>query len=303
MRSSGYRQFARLDAKFFPALTGCFRGPIFREILSRGCSTYLRATFFEAGVIKALGPDAAIEDGLFLVFNNLRHYHRSDYVYRAAIASKLFLGRHSPNSTTLLPELRVDTCKADLVMLNGTSSVYEIKTERDKIDRLSSQLVAYLRMFDRIHVVTDEKHLRSVQRIAPDEVGILLLTSQFTIREFRPAKSNLLNVDCGVIFDTFRKEEWIEATRELCGKIPDVRPLELFDACRDQFIRVRPSDAHNIMVKILKRRRQIRKSDFIEIPDYLAAAFVESAVPPKDWGKLRLRISSISLADLENDRL
>jgi hypothetical protein len=302
MISSGCRQFARLDSKFFPALAGCFRGPIFREILSRGCSTYLRAAFSEAGVINALGPDAAVEDGLFLAFNNLRHYYRSDYVYRAAIASKLFLGRHSPNSTTLLPELRVDNCKADLVMLNGTSAVYEIKTERDKTDRLSSQLDAYLRMFDKIYVVTDEKHLHSVQQIAPNKVGILLLTPQFTIREFRPAMSNLLNVDCGVIFDTFRKEEWIEATRLQCGKIPDVRPLDLFDACRDLFTRVRPNNAHDMMVKLLKRRRQIRKVDFAEIPDYLAAAFVESAVPPKDWGKLRQQISSISLVDLENAR-
>ena len=300
MRRLGYRQFARLDSKFFPALAGCFRGPIFREILSRGYSAYLRAAFLESGVIKVLGPDAAIEDGLSLVFNNLRHYYRSDYVYRAAIASKLFLGRHSPNSTTLLPELRVDACKADLVMLNGTSAVYEIKTERDKIDRLSSQLGAYLRMFDRIHVVTDEKHLHSVQRIAPNAVGILLLTPRFTIHEFRPAVSNLLNVDCGVIFDTFRKEEWIEATRVLHGKIPDVRPLELFDACRNLFIQVPPSDAHHMMVKLLKKRRQIQKNDFVKIPDYLTAAFVESTVPPKDWGKLHLRISSTSLADLEH---
>lgn len=295
--------FTKLDSKFFPALAGCFRGSIFREILSRGCSTYIREAFCEAGVIKALGPDAAVEDGLLLVFNNLRHYYRSDYVYRAAIASKLFLGRHSPNSTTLLPELRVDNCKADLVMLNGTSAVYEIKTERDKTDRLRSQLDAYLRMFDKIHVVTDEKHLHSVQRIAPNKVGILLLTPQFTIREFRPAMSNLLNVDCGVIFDTFRKEEWIEATQLLCGKIPDVRPLELFDACRDMFTHVRPSDAHYVMVKLLKKRRQIRKVDFAKIPDYLAAAFIESAVPPKKWGNIRLQIACLSLADLENASL
>lgn len=45
------------------------------------------------------------------------------------IANKILLGKHSLNTSHMLSEFRVGYNKADVVIINGTSSVYEIKSE------------------------------------------------------------------------------------------------------------------------------------------------------------------------------
>ncbi len=277
----------RVDPKFLPTLANCFRGPVLRALLLNGFSPYLQEALVGSGIVESLGGKATIGDALEQLFLHLRRFYRSDYVYRAAVVSKIFLGRHSPETTTLLSELRVDTCKADLVMLNGTSTVYEIKTARDNTKRLSAQLAAYLRMFDKIFVMADRCHLDSILAIASPRVGILELTPAFTIRTVRSAITNADYVDPGVIFDALRQDEWIEVTRTLVGHIPDVKPLELFDSCRELIVKVQPRVVHDIMVQVLKRRKQLRRPDFDAVPECLAAAFLESSITPKEWPRLR----------------
>jgi len=74
-----------------------------------------------------------------------REGYRHEYVYKAALTQKIFLGRHSLQTASMLSEFRVGQCKADLVILNGTSTVYEVKSERDSLDRLERQVAAWTR--------------------------------------------------------------------------------------------------------------------------------------------------------------
>jgi hypothetical protein len=56
---------------------------------------------------------------------------RDKYVYKAALTQRVLMGKHSLRTACMLSEFRVGDRKADITILNGTTTVYEIKSDRD----------------------------------------------------------------------------------------------------------------------------------------------------------------------------
>ena len=71
---------------------------------------------------------------------------RYEYIYKAALTHNILMGRHK-RKASLLTEFRIGKCKADIVILNGTGTVYEIKTDRDSLTRLTNQIESYMKVF------------------------------------------------------------------------------------------------------------------------------------------------------------
>jgi len=88
-----------------------------------------------------------------------------------------------------IAELFVDgfSRRAELVMANGKLAAFEIKSDRDSLDRLEGQLQSYLRFFEQVSVVCAERHLPGVLATAPAEVGVLRVAANGEIRSVRPA--------------------------------------------------------------------------------------------------------------------
>ena len=116
-----------------------------------------------------------------------REGNRTDYVYRNAIIDKVVIGRHSINTATPIQEFRVGSSLADLVVLNGTSTVYEIKSERDTLRRLATQIENYSKVFERTYVVTSATRLHSLEHDLPEHVGIITLSRDYTLQTVREA--------------------------------------------------------------------------------------------------------------------
>jgi hypothetical protein len=293
-----HNPLATADDSALPLLARCLTGPVLRALHQTGRSPYLAAAFREAGVERMLGHEATLLDAVLAIFDVLRRRYRADYVYRMAIANKLFLGRHSPASTSLLSELRVWRSRADLVMLNGTSTAYEIKTELDNPDRLRSQLAAYLKMFDVVQVVTCESQLSQLQALIPPSVGILLLSHKFSFQTVREPTSNASNVDIPTIIDALRLEELIQLTQSLCGMVPQTSRVRLVDECAKLLVVQSPRLVHDEMVRLLKRRRVFTSKDFDEVPRELVPAYLESGLRVQAWPQLTQRLSSTQIGEI-----
>ncbi|MBE9547218.1 MAG: sce7726 family protein [Proteobacteria bacterium] len=113
------------------------------------------------------------------VYSYLCNNYRSEYVYKNAIANKILLGRHSINTSTLLNEFRVGNSKADIVIINGDSSVYEVKSEYDSMERLQNQIKSYRTVFDYINIVTHFSQLDKIIKTVDKDIGIIVLTDQY----------------------------------------------------------------------------------------------------------------------------
>jgi len=64
--------------------------------------------------------------------------------------------------------------RIDIAVINGKLHGFEIKSEADTLERLTSQIAAYNRVFDTVTIVCGNKHLDGVKRITPVWWGIYL---------------------------------------------------------------------------------------------------------------------------------
>jgi len=82
--------------------------------------------------------------------------------------------RHDP-TTVVISELGLcrNTVRADLAAVNGIIHGYEIKSDRDSLRRLETQVEVYGRVFDRATLVVGERHLDKATVMVPSWWGVL----------------------------------------------------------------------------------------------------------------------------------
>ncbi len=100
----------------------------------------------------------------------------------------------SGTGAAFISELFIDkfSRRADLVMANGKLSVFEIKSDRDKIDRLKGQVSTYQDFFEEVTVVCATKHQLNVASTVSERVGIWLIDCDGRLSILRKAKAKKL---------------------------------------------------------------------------------------------------------------
>jgi hypothetical protein len=270
-----------VDKRYIRAIPSLFTGSVLRSLAEAGRSPVFESVCQRIGVAGTAGRGATLGDTFEALYEVLKREYRCEYLFKNAIASKLLLGRHSLSTATLVTEWRVAECKADIAIINGTSTVYEIKTSLDNLDRLESQLAAYRQVFDRIYVVTEEALSAKVASEVAADVGIMALTPRYTLREMRPSQSNLHRVKPGVIFDSLRVAEYSEILQTELGFVPEVPNGRRYHECKRLFEQLAPEVAHAGMVRVLRGRTARRGfAPFVErLPPSLKAAGMGGYLP------------------------
>jgi hypothetical protein len=159
----------------------------------------------------------------------------------------------------MLTEFRAGGCKADTVLLNGTSTVYEIKSAYDSMERLTRQIAAYRQVFDKINVITSASQAEKVAGVVAEDIGLLILTDRNTIRTLRAPASVKHAVQPAIIFDSLRSSEYEQIIKAHFGAIPAVPNTRMYQACRELFCTLSPEAAHDVMVAVLKKRGSSRE--------------------------------------------
>jgi hypothetical protein len=105
--------------------------------------------------------------------------------------------QHAHQPDTLVVE-EVNVCRGqsrvDLAVVSQGLHGYEIKSQRDSLSRLASQLQDYNCVFDQVTVVIGLKHLSGVLAELPSWCGIILASweeGQVVLEPFREARPNL----------------------------------------------------------------------------------------------------------------
>ncbi len=259
------------------ALAYLFSSGAIRELAHKGHSPLVGRLLAESGLIQCLDSNCTLSKVYDQAFSILKAKdYRHEYIYKNAIAQKILLGKHSLNTSSMLTEFRAGSCKADVVILNGTSVVYEIKSEKDNLDRLEKQLLEYLGIFDQIYVITGECHVASLLKVIPEEIGIQILTNRFQISEYRPAVSNVSNVSPEQIFESLQRSEYLAILQKNGIGVPNLPNTRIHTAAKELFVTLTPEQAHSGMVEILKQTRNpISLRQFVQsVPDSLRAAAI-----------------------------
>jgi len=195
------------------------------------------------------------------VFDLLVRNYRNEYVYKNLIAQQLMLERHAPGEAVLLSEFRAYESLADLVILNGTSTVYEIKSELDNLARLDKQLDDYLRVFDQVNVVTHHSCSAALQSRLPKHIGLIELDDYGRLEAIRVPANNPGNLSAEAIFYSLRQAEYEAILLAIDGELPCAPPALMMRACADRFAQLPALVAHGMMVDRLKARDRLHRRD------------------------------------------
>jgi hypothetical protein len=286
VKSCKVRNFAPQE---LAAISRLFSSSVIRELARKGRSRSFIELAEESQLLGKLSSTASV----FTVFDSAftalkKEGYRDEYVYKTALILRILLGRHSLRTASVLNEFRVEDCKADLVILNGTATAYEVKSERDSLARLERQIETYSQCFAQVYVIAAENHLDAVKALIPNDVGILKLSNRLEISLVQKALDRPERTSSAVIFDSVRTVE-ARLILEAHGiSIPKVPNTQLHSVLRELFTKLTNLDAHRGMVRVLKRTRNLWQfSDLLDqLPLSLYSAVFSTPLRRVDQARL-----------------
>lgn len=240
-----------------------------KPLLSEATSDALHGLIEAIQIELSLSPNCPLSETINKTYDILRREgNRTDYVYRNAIIDKVVVGRHSINTATPIQEFRVGSSLADLVVLNGTSTVYEIKSERDTFKRLASQITNYSKVFERTYVVTSTTKLHSLEQDLPEHVGVITLTRDYTLQTVREATTNWELMDPIAISRTMTIPEACTALEHLGLPAPDVPNMLIRRAIDEAFSGIDTRICSQMFISTLKNSRKppVTQADITKVP-------------------------------------
>lgn len=266
-----------------------FSASVIRELARNGRSPLFARLAQDSSLVEISTLQDPVRNLFNLAFSILKKKnYRNEYIYKAAIAHKVLLGKHSLQTATMINEFRVGNNKADTVIFNGTSTVYEIKSERDTLVRLEQQMSSYQKVFAKVNIITGDNHLNVVLATAPQNIGVLLLSDRFQISTVREATDYHDKTSQEEIFNSI---QLIEAKKILSNYgivIPKLPNTKIYQALKSEFIQLTPAEAHNGMVQVLgKTRSQLPLADLLKaLPLSLQTAALSVSLRKQDYARL-----------------
>ena len=291
--SAKVRSTVPQDQKQLTALSRLFSSTVFRELAVAGKSAMFARLVHETGL--AAMTAGRVRDVFEAAFETLwKSGLRDEYVYKAALTHRVLMGKHSLRTACMLSEFRVGMCKADIAILNGTTTVYEIKSERDSLTRLERQLHAYRKVFASVYVIAGENHVEAVLRAAPSDVGVMSLSRRYSIQIRREAENAPERICPASVFEALRTHEASELLRNLGVETPDVPNTRLRTELRKLFELQRPELVHAAMLRTLKRTRDLQPLSALvnQLPPSLHAAALSIPLRRADHDKLVVAVNT-----------
>lgn len=262
--------FMPSEKTIFRCYANLFSTNKFQQLLVENDCSYALTKYKKYGVDDP--SIATLGDFYKYAYKKLLKEYRNEYIYKNTIINKLLLAKYSLNTTTILNEFKIGRSIADLVLLNGTSKVFEIKTELDSLYRLESQIADYKKVFEHIYIVTHTHLADKLLKEIDDTVGIITLTGNGALQTIREAKKDTAHLDSSVIIKSLRKQEYSNIIQNYFGEIPQVTPVKYFSTCKEKFSEIPVKELHNLVVSELKKRtikeKELFKSNIIVPPEF-----------------------------------
>lgn len=238
-------------------LVGAFSQAVFRQLSRPTVGPEIGSRLGPFRELHPPGSAASLGDAFDRAYHLLWRQYRSEYVYKNFLISKLIFGRHSPRTAAALTEVGMGQSCADLVLVNGTISTYEIKTDLDDFGRLERQLADYASRSAEVNVVVSESRAVAAERAVPHWVGILALRERGTLGIVRPPTRDLGRVNVDHLFLLLRTQEASTVLKRTLGFELDVPPGLAWKRMRQLFAELPVDVALREVPRVLRQRRTV----------------------------------------------
>ena len=189
------------------------------------------------------------------IYNSLKKEYRCEYIYKNEIINELLLKKYGTENTVVINEFKVGNSVADMVLFNGTSKAFEIKTELDSERRLNGQLIDYTKIFKECYIVTHESLIEKYLNVS-EKTGLIAIVKHgrsFKMEEIKKAQISD-DIDAEVLMRSLRTQEYKNIIINHFGCLPDVSNFQMFNACKLQMKEIPNSVLHGLFISELKKR-------------------------------------------------
>lgn len=266
-------------------LSQIFSPPMFQKIVRHEDDTLFKKQLVRcAGII----PNDTNLEVIKFLYKTLQKKYRCEYIYKNSLFLDI-IKEYGLKDTLTFNEFKVATSKADLVLLNGSIRIFEIKTELDDFTKLSKQINDYKKIADKVFVVTDEISAEKLNILYSDtNIGIIMLNNKNKLETLKEANSDKSLFDFDAIFKVLRKQEYLDLVEANFGSIPNVPNTQIFRVCYELLASIDIVEFQRQVLHKLKERK------------ILTPKLLKSSKTPKE---LKFICNSLNFNEQEYDDL
>ena len=238
------------------------RSRIYSSLFSRRVvGEVLNGQYTSIDKICAFFEDNKEQKTYFEYFTYLYHfmmrYYRCEYVFKNEVINKILLRHFTHPDTISFSEFHVDQSIADLVMFNGISRAYEIKTDYDSDKRLIHQLTDYNKLFDKFYLVTSSDGYKKYAKELPDNIGIITFEHKGNSLVHHIVKEAELSdvIDIPTLMRSIRAVEYKSIVKDLYGSLPVVSEFDMFEECEKLLANADNRKVRASFMRVIKQRK------------------------------------------------
>jgi len=193
-------------------------------------------------------------DYLKYIYSILANHYQNEYIFKNEFLNNWLIKELGETNSQIFSEFRVGNSIADLVMFNGCSRIFEIKTELDSDSRLSSQIKNYDKAFNQIFLIIPESKLQIYEK---QDASIGLITygpkRDNTFSVYRNAKLNL-DIEPSTIMSILHTNEYKSIVNKYYGSLPQMTSFNQFKICSDLIFKIPIDSLNKLFIDEMKLR-------------------------------------------------
>ena len=199
---------------------------------------------------------ATYSDLLKKSYSVISKHYRCEYVYKNELI-KLLLKKYGTRNSVYFSEFRVENSIADIVMFNGESKAFEIKTEYDTSRRLDKQMDDYKRFFDKCYIIISEDKVDEYCDIVESTTGIIAMSrnnGRIILKEIRQAEQNE-RFESEALMSCLRIEEYKNIVLSLGESLEGVAGYDMYKYCHQVISKANPNELRDLFLREIKKRK------------------------------------------------
>lgn len=198
--------------------------------------------------------DSRYIDYLKFIYSILENNYQNEYILKNSFLNDWLIKELGESKSEIYSEFRIGNAIADLVMFNGSSKAFEIKTELDSDKRLSSQLQEYEKVFNEIFLIVPISKLDDYLNY-DHKIGIISfdMSNQNRFKLIREAYKNS-NIDPKSLMQIFHTREYKEIVNQHFGTIPEMTSFNQFEVCSELISKIPKTELNQLFINKMKQR-------------------------------------------------